>query len=167
MYFVAWIFESRTPGRDTPIWKDQSKAYMPGDFGLALMVSTAIYLQPNVPDWAKSNWYYIVSIISGIIIFWFARKFLYRLEKDYDKDAWQSPSKVYHDYVMFWGYSTCVIFLCVPVYFFTVPIFTIEKAIGFILGFGTWVIGNIWDFTHNEVPNSKQHPSTYEPIWRH
>lgn len=166
MYIVAWLLESRRPGRDTPIWRGQSKAYMPGDFGLALMVAVAICQRSIValPNWSNSTYFLVMSVVIGFGIFYFARKFLYRFEKDYSQKSWHSPSKIYHDFVMYLGYGSLAAYTCLPYYFLSSPMITVEKIIG-LFGLGIWVVGNVWDFTHNEIPNNKQHPEEYSPIW--
>ena len=163
MYLIAYIFESRVPGRDIPIWKWQSKAYLPGDFGLAMFTATSIYLWPRTSSliWARSCWWIAGSILAGMLAFWFARKFLYR-PSDYSKGAWNSPTKIWHDVAMFFGYFATTVYFAIPSLFFT--IWDSNKLIAFF-ALAVWIVGNIWDFTHDEVPNIFQHPDVYQPIW--
>jgi len=169
MYLVAYVFGSRRPGdgpNNVPVWKDQSRAYMPGDFGLALMVAVCLQYRGDVPaGWATSGWFVLVSIFFGLSVFLFARRFLYT-PKDYTKEAWNSPSKLWHDFVMFLLFSVAASYVCLPVYFATDwTTLVLVKVLSFF-GLSLWVVGNVYDFTHDETPNKRQHADTYQPIWR-
>lgn len=163
MFLIGFFLESRIPGRDMPIWKYQSKAFLPGDAGLSLMVATAAcYVPQGFMQTGVSRIISMVGFVSGIMVFFIARKFLYT-PKDYSYQAWHSPTKLWHDYVMFFGFTVAAVCICIPGYLMSLWIN--GKLIG-ITGFLIWVVGNIWDFTHNEIPNEYQHPTNYQPIWR-
>lgn len=169
LYLVAYVFESRRPGdgpNDVPVWKDQSRAFMPGDFGLALMVAVCLQYRGDVTArWATSGWSAIAALSIGLGVFLFARRFLYT-PKDYSRRAWNSPSKLWHDFVMFLLFSAVAAYVCVPVYLTTDwKTLVLAKLIS-LFGLALWCLGNVYDFTHHETPNSRQHPSTYRPIWR-
>lgn len=123
MYVIAWLFESRSPGDKpgvkVPVWRYQSKAFMPGDFGLSLLVATGVWLHAQVTiGWATSIWFGLVSLLAGLAIFIIARRFMYT-PRDYTKEAWNSPSKRYHDGVMFFGFAGTAMYVCLPAYFVT------------------------------------------------
>lgn len=47
MFLVAYVFESRLPGIGPdriPVWRYQSRAFLPGDFGLTLFVTSGLCL---------------------------------------------------------------------------------------------------------------------------
>lgn len=170
MYLVAYLFEGRLPGNgpnDVPVWKDQSRAFMPGDFGLALFVAVAGFYQDTMTfSWAEQPfWVNLLIPLFGLGVYFGAREFLYR-EADYTRAAWESPSKRYHDVVMFLAFSIIAAGLCVPFYFFsTWSGIVLSKLLG-VFGLALWIVGNVYDFTHNETPNARQHPTVYQPIWR-
>jgi len=168
MYIVAYLFESRLPGRgpnDIPVWYQQSRAFMPGDFGLALLVAVSVYCRGNVTvGWAESAWFKVLPIAVGIVTFLASRKFLYT-PRDYPPEAWRSPSKRYHDIVMFFAFCAVAVYVCLPAYFMTSWSETVLSKLLGLLGLAVWSVGNVCDFKNDEVPNARQHPSVYEPIW--
>lgn len=165
MYLVAYVLESRVPGKDAPIWRYQSKAYVPGDFGLSLMVAVGLYIRTSsaTVEWADSRWYLGLCCVIGLLVYNFARKFLFT-DKDYTWGAWRSPSKRYHDKVMFFGFCSAALYICLPAYFFTETVLTV-KLIG-LFGLLIWIGGNVYDAVTKETPNQYQHPSVYLPIWK-
>lgn len=163
MYLIGYVLESRVPGKDMPIWKNQSKAFFPGDAGLALLVATgACFIPQGFTQTNIAKLLLIIALTSGVLVFILARKFLYT-PKDYSVQAWNSPTKLWHDYVMFFGFTVVAFQVCVPGYLLT-P-WNDNKLIG-IAGLMVWIFGNIWDFTHDEIPNKFQHPTIYQPIWK-
>ncbi|MBC7943462.1 hypothetical protein H7X68_03120 [Candidatus Saccharibacteria bacterium] len=165
MYIVAYVFESRLPGRDVPVWRGQSKAFMPGDFGLSLLVAVGVFYYGDVTaDWTGSNWFKMLSIVVGVVTFLVSRQFLYT-QRDYSWQAWCSPSKRYHDFVMFLLFCAVALYICLPSYLLTSWTETVLSKLLGLLGLAIWVVGNVYDFTHGEVPNDRQHPSVYQPIW--
>jgi len=169
MYLVAYLGESRKPGRgpnDVPVWRDQSRAFMPGDFGLALMVTCCLQLRNRLAaDWATSLWFKGLVLLIAVGIFLVARTYLYTPE-DYSRAAWNSPSKRYHDFVMFLLFCSVALYVCLPVYIAVGwwPYWSVH-LLG-LFGFSLWLTGNVYDFTHNETPNARQHPAVWAPIWR-
>ncbi|MGV9001973.1 MAG: hypothetical protein ACOH18_03375 [Candidatus Saccharimonadaceae bacterium] len=168
MYPVAYIFESRLPGlgvNNVPVWKDQSRAYMPGDFGLALVVTVCLqYRASEMTPWTNSLWFKLASTLVGIATFLLARRFLYT-PKEYSISAWNSPSKRYHDFVMYFLFCAVAVYVCLPVYFIVNWSEHWAVHVFGLMGLAVWIAGNIYDFTHNEIPNNRQHPDEYVPIW--
>lgn len=170
MYLVAYIFEGRRIGRgldNVPLWRDQSKAFMPGDIGLALFLAVGAYyanLGVN-PGWSSARWYLAVCVGFSVIVFVSARVFFYRPE-DYTPTAWGSPSKVYHDYVMYGFFTFLLAYVAVPVYFATQWHADVVCRLLGLLGLSIWILGMVYDLVYDEVPNQRQHPTRYQPIWR-
>ena len=169
MYLVAYLFESRRPGNgpnDIPIWKGQSRAFLPGDFGLALFVTAWLQYRPGLltTDLQRVGVSFVSTIIA-VLVYTLARKYGYK-ESDYTPEAWRSPTKVYHDAVMFGGFTLVAAFICLPVLFLAD-----WSTAGLVLwlglfGLAVWGLGNLYDFTHSETPNDRQHPSVWKPIWK-
>ena len=166
LYLVAWLFESRIPLVDTPVWKDQSKAFMPGDAGLSLLVAVGIWHYGQVEiGWQQSVLTALFALGIAVVTFVIARRFLYT-SNDYTREAWNSPSKLYHDYVMYVLFCWLAVWVCIPAYLFTDWTGNLLTKLVGVFGLSLWVAGNAWDFTHDEVPNPRQHPTIYKPIWK-
>ncbi len=169
MYLVAWLFESRKPGngpRDVPVWRDQSRAFLPGGFGLSLAVTVVILAEVSRPAWASNWWWILASLLAGVLVFYIGRRVMYS-PSDYTPQAWKSPSKRWHDFVMFFGFTAAVCYLFVPSLFG--GFFSQENyplVLLMISGLGFWVYGVIYDVIQKQVPNKRQHPTNYKPIWK-
>lgn len=170
MYLVAYVFEGRRPGngpRDVPVLKGQSKAFLPGDFGLALCLTVAIYYSNTVAGkWSYSLWYSVVCAILGLVVFNVARSRFYTA-KDYSRAAWKSPSKRYHDYILYGWFTMLMARYCVPVYFTTVwTEGVLNKLLG-VFGFCLWVVGMYYDFKYPQsIDKKRQYPNERRSIIR-
>ncbi len=169
MYLVAYVFESRKPGKgpnNISVWKDQSRAFLPGELGLALVVAICLQFRDEVTwVWARSFWWALVSFGIGALIYWVTTRYVYT-RKEYEK-AWKSPTKRYHDVVMYWLFGAAMAYVCLPVYF------TVDWSVHWplqVVGWGTWLIGMYYDlFTaagKRNTPSPRQHPSEWTSIWR-
>jgi len=168
MYVVAWVFESRRPGRgpdDAPVWKDQSRAFLPGDAFLTTAVVTIIFLPKAGPDWGHQWWWIVVSVLTGIAMFLTGRKVTYS-PSDYTPQAWKSPSKRWHDFVMFFGFTTVVFALLVPKLITNFNAEQLQSYFTVALCVGTWVWFAIDDAIIGDVPNPRQHPTVWQPLWK-
>lgn len=158
IYLVGYIFESRVPGRDMPIIKDQSLAFLPGEAGLALFVAAAEKVRPT------STTRHIAGLLLGIVAFVVVRRVTYS-PSDYSAEAWRSPTKLYHDVVICGVFGYLIVTRALPFYagtrFDHKPL---QKLLGFA-GFAMWAVGVVWDELHDVVPNSRQHPSEWRPVW--
>lgn len=164
MYLVAYLLESRKPGNgpdDTPLWRDQSKAFLPGDFGLSMLLAVSYYLQvgKGTPWWMA--W---VGLAIGWLVYKLARRFTYT-PLDYTRRAWRSPSKRYHDLVMYVGFVALLVWIGIPAYFTSWSDGVAVRLLG-IAGLLVWILCMVKDLTGEEVPNDRQHPTFYRPIWQ-
>lgn len=167
MYLVAWIFESRKPGsgpNDVPVWRGQSKAFLPGDFGLGLAVTTTLWMPHQTPDWSRSWWWTLVSFAAGATVYYVGRRVAYKPE-DYTPQAWRSPSKRWHDLVMFFGFTTVSFMFVVPKLIISFGDPTNQTWVA-VTGIVFWMVLGVWDLVSKETPNPRQHPTHYRPIWR-
>lgn len=171
MYVIAYIWESRTPGYGkgkVPVWKGQSRAFLPGDFGLALFLAIGLdlYTLGDVFQWMTSYVYIVLAgPVFATIVFTVGRKVLYN-PNDYTPEAWRSPSKLWHDGVMFILVAALAAVFALPGYF---SHFNVSNVV--LIGFGLsglilWVLGLAYDAWKKQVPNQYQHPSTWKPIWK-
>lgn len=164
MYVVAYLFESRKPGNgpnDAPIWHGQSKAFLPGDIGLSLLLAVAMYLQIGR---YVSGWMLLLGAVVGVVVYNLARRFTYT-PKDYSPGAWNSPSKRWHDLVMYIVFVMLLVAFGIPSYFASWNDGVGIRLAG-LAGLGVWVVCMVKDLIDDEVPNDRQHPTTYRPIWR-
>ena len=170
MYLVAWIFESRKPGNGSnniPVWRDQSRAFLPGDFGLALAAAAGILLaREGFPSWATSWWWLGIAVAAGLTVFWVGRRVLYS-EKDYTPEAWRSPSKRWHDFVMFFGFTVASVAFILPGF---IAHWGGEEGNAptslAIFGVLFWLVCLVYDNVARQTPNPRQHPTVYQPLWR-
>lgn len=198
MFLVAYVFESRLPGIGPdriPVWRYQSRAFLPGDFGLTLFVTSGLCLFDQASrgqrtlyewindqwqvvatyqlhDWSVSGWWqWLVAPMLSIIVLYVGRRVLYNKD-DYTPAAWRSPTKRYHDYIMFGLFPLAVVWWVIPGYvaFFTGLMQPMSFSIGVVVGVGIggfvgWMQCLSWDSRFGEVPNGYQHPSSWRPIW--
>lgn len=166
MFAVAWVFESRVPGRDVPVWRGQSKAFVPGDLGLALAAAVGVVLASvqGLPAWALSWQWLLVSAAVVIVTLVIGRRVLYNAD-DYTISQWRSPSKRYHDIVMFGVFPALAAMFVVPMYFQSWLGMGIAFRLIGIGGVACWAGGVVWDALHHEVPNANQHPHDWRPLW--
>lgn len=159
IYLVGYLFESRLPGRDMPVLKDQSVAFLPGEAGLALFVAAAEKVRPTTL--AR----HIVGLLLGLVAFIVIRHVTYS-PSDYSAKAWWSPTKIYHDVVICGVFGYLVVVRALPFYTGTrFGYMSAQKVLG-LTGLAVWAAGVVWDELHDVVPNSRQHPSKWKPIWQ-
>ncbi len=162
MYAVAYVFERRTPswavlGRDyVPVWRGQSKAFFPGDAGLALAVAVAR------PSWPQHWSAYCLAVVVCAAAHYGLRRVTYR-EEDYTPAEWRSPSKRYHDYVVAYCFATFAVLF----WWAAIERGGIEWWQYLLLGVGLliWLVGLAYDAIRREVPNRFQHPDSWRPLW--
>lgn len=158
MYAVAYVFESRVPGRDVPVWRGQSKAFVPGDLALSLFMAA-----PGKSVRPVSFRRHVVGVVVGVAALIAVRRLTYK-PTDYTPEAWRSPSKLYHDVAICMLFGWLGVTRVTPFYLSDWSQATARKILG-LLGLAVWMGGLVWDETHDEVPNSRQHPTHYRPIW--
>jgi len=163
MFPVAWYFESRDIGSGVPIWRDQSKAFVPGDAGLVLATAIGILLarDQGLPGWSSTWWWYTLSILAPLGALYVGRRLLYNKDS-YTKRQWNSPSKWYHDVVMFGMFPAVAFVYIFPMYWPVWPEGGAPVRITGLLGIVLWLSGLVWDAIFKQVPNPRQHPEHYE-----
>lgn len=158
IYLVGYVLESRLPGRDMPILKDQSLAFLPGEAGLAMFVAAAEKVRPT------STARHVAGLLLGLVAFIVIRRVTYS-PSDYSAQAWRSPTKLYHDVVICGVFGYLVVVRALPFYVGTrFDHNPLQKLLG-ISGLVVWAAGVVWDELHDVVPNDRQHPTEWKPIW--
>lgn len=159
MYLIGYVFESRIPGRDTPIYKDQALAFLLGEPGLALLIAMSGKTTGPTP---KRK---LLGLLLGVVAFIVIRRVTYKPE-DYSREAWRSPTKLYHDVVICGVFGYLIVVRVVPFYFGTrFEHKPVRKVLG-LAGLATWATTVVTDELGDSVPNGRQHPTTWKPIWR-
>lgn len=163
MYVVAWMFESRTPafrwndddgGEHIPVWRHQSKAFVPGDAALALSVGV---VSPGWPDRISLG----VGLGVAVVAVAYLRK---NAEDDYGTAA-KAPSKLYHDYIVSAALAFMVAVSWIPVWFGPESLSPMSHAIG-LGALIVWGVGMGYDIWSKNVPNEWQHSVMWWTIWR-
>lgn len=166
MIFVGIVLESRV----VPLWRNQSKAFIPGDIGLGVMFATGWYLYPQIP--AGNFWGSAVMPFTGLCIGCFTC-YLMRTEFDgennYPLRALKSPTKRYHDFVLYIGYLAAIITICVPAILFgTTWNGNFEAKMVGVMSFTVWLVGMVRDAADPKMQekSKKMHVVNYQPIWK-
>lgn len=169
LYGVAYVFESRHPGNgpnDVPVWKDQSRAFMPGGFGLALMVAVCLQYHSQVKGWTTSPWVAVFAGLIGVGMFVVARTYEIILPYRYLRTAWLSPSKRYYDFVTYLLFPFAFIDICLPVYLAASwTMLALVNLLG-LLGLAVWVLGVVDDEQQTHSTRTLRFPMEYRPIWQ-
>lgn len=184
-YGMAWAFEDRkvtrqvmfarrgrfTRVREVPVWRGQSRAFLPGDFGLIFMLVSCIPYRGELglPGWLELAGL-LVSLLTGVFAFKLARKVFYTQE-DY-KESWNSPTKLWHDFVMYILFCALLVYVCLPVWAGLIwhPEWRLVALVGFLVALVLWVGGMVADLTPKgkaQIIKEVQHPAagTYQAAW--
>ena len=167
MIAVGVIFESRV----VPLWRNQAKSFMPGEAALGVVFAAGCYLSPQVAKdsiWASAK-VPIAGLFIGFVVCYLMRT-KFDGENNYSRAALDSPTKRYHDYVMYVIYLAGMVAICVP------AILTATSWTGsnldiklFALAFFTvWIAGLLRDGTDPKMreKSKKMHVTIYRPIWK-
>ena len=163
MYVVAYLLESRVPSftkfdeRHVPIWRKQSRAFLPGDLGLALFIAAAT---PKWPSW----WSGVLGIAACFITLWALRNLTYNKD-DYTRAEWNSWSKRYHDYVISFLFAFTAVTWWFPIIIRQEDIRS-TLLVTALIGLAIWIGGVVYDLIVKQVPNEWQHPKHARPIWQ-
>lgn len=167
MVLVGLVFESRL----VPLWRYQSRASMPGGVALGVMFAIGWYLYAQIP--AGSFWGSAKMPIIGLFIgctTCYLKRSRFNGENNYPPAALRSPTKRYHDYVLYVGYLTAIIAICVPAILFgtTWSGDNLPTKIFAMMMFGIWLFGMYLDVTDVFMRDKtkRMHVTVYQPLWR-
>lgn len=169
MYIAAYLLGGQKPGyglNKVPVWKGQSKAFLPGDLGLTLFLTVGfkLFLQSRDESTIGIQWLILAAVILSLVTSFVGKRVLYS-KSSYSESSWNSLTKRYHDGVMFATFPFLVVLWGVPGYYFGISTGKWRIiAVGFF-GLAFWVAGLIWDALSKEVPNEFQHQAGGKPIW--
>jgi hypothetical protein len=167
MIFVGIVFESRV----IPLWGDQSRAFNPGDIGLGFTLATGVYLYQQIPSdsfWVSGRMVSIGCIVA--VLTCYVMRTWIDGENNYSRGALNSPTKLYHDFVLYLGFLWALVSACVPGILFGTSWGGDNlscKLVG-LVGFAVWVYGMYLDATDEESERKSRvrHTAFYQPIWK-
>ncbi len=166
MILVGIVFESRI----VPLWSDQSRAFMPGDIALGVMFAIGWHLYHLIPDgsfWASAKMP-IIGLFVGVLTCILMRT-KFDGENNYSPAALRSPTKRFHDFVLYIGYLTAIIAICIPSILFGTSWSGDNLSIKLlaVLMLVVWLVGMLLDAFDPAMPQKrkKMHVSEYNPIW--
>lgn len=164
MVLVGWVLESRW----VPWWRDQARAFIPGDFLLGIVFAVGYYLTPQVElaSWWRSLEFAGLTFMGAIGLFCLMR---YKLDgPKYPPGALKTPTKRYHDYALYVGYAWVLLFVCVPAILTVALRGPANFGVTFVAfaALTIWVVMLVLDETNPDVPSSRAHAYSYNPIWR-
>lgn len=157
MFVFGIVFESRI----LPIWKHQSKAFIPGDFCIGIMFLGIKILRDNgyKPDDYPLNTFKILLIVATLIVT------ISIQDKDtqaYPPRAAKSPTKKLHDCVGYGLFPFFVVYSGWPIVFLKTPyVLIFWGALAAFITFVAW--DNKRGFTKEDI--RYRHPDDWKPIW--
>jgi hypothetical protein len=175
MFVIGWVFESRT----LPFGDVQSKAFLPGDLCLGVVLGMAVRGQRYLPEhgWWQGTWWPILVVVVAVA-FVVSRR-LWWDAPNYAKipgATASSPTKWYHDIMVQGVHLTIIVVITVPVLFcmaWTSAVANVDRLV-LVMWLAFYVRFVVYDARHEQVePPSVDgrrpdlmHPSDWRPIWR-
>ena len=138
--------------------KTQSWSFLFGDsIALPLAFGAAAYGYIVVPDHSffSSNLYILISLLTAVVITFFWHKLLDKpqyVRRD-SADLLSSPSKLWHDYVVYPTLSAGLMLIGLPVVWYGLY----ESGYLIILGISVWLVLGIYD-SKRQLDPRKLHP---------
>lgn len=168
-FLVALIGESRIP----PLWKNQSRAFFPGDLTLPVMWIAMLRLNfsENMLTGPLAS---IVGLIAFFVIeagiFWIVTKVATEDRKNYPDRSANSPTKIYHDLIGYYVFPmsiapSCVFYVTCLIENRSWPSWSLLWAIVPLIFYILCVIYDMRKgFTAEDI--EARHPSDWKPIWK-
>lgn len=120
MYVIGYVGESRL----LPWTHDrQFLSFMPGDFFLGLMVAGLLVLSRHLPSERhvyNAWWFHLLVLIVTLVVAVVITRGEYRDPNGYGQRAVLSPTKLYHNIVLYGGYGYLIIVTLVAVLYWLV-----------------------------------------------
>ncbi|HRF28657.1 MAG TPA: hypothetical protein PL051_03405 [Candidatus Saccharibacteria bacterium] len=115
VWFMLSYFEDRSS--NPPFWRGQFKTFFPGDVFLALAIgfaiTTVLVNQLNIPAWVP-----VAGAVAGFAVGVFLFFVQFSSEEKADPEAiwiWIAPTRVWHQFFVWWAGITLVATFVVPV----------------------------------------------------
>lgn len=168
IFILGWIGESRM----IPVSPNyQFISFIPGDFFLGAMAASILVLAQDLPsasNWYNSPWLHGAVVIAAVSVAVLLTRGEYQDPNGYGRRGVLSPTKLYHNLVLYGGYGYVIITTLVAVV-------SASETRGWFLA-GSLVFGVIWvsllvlerrdseKVKRQRVENA--HVSNWSPIWR-
>lgn len=119
LYVIALIFEKRL----APIWRNQFLSFMPGDLFLGGIIAASVALTEGMraeDRWFQHGWWDLACLAFGVCFYFVGhivvdgQKFSKGQPQKYTRSQLWSPSKLYHDFILFIGYGALLVRVAVP-----------------------------------------------------
>jgi hypothetical protein len=162
MFVLGWTLEGRT----LPI-RENSRAFLPGDFFLGTLLASSVALlntaESSASWWTSYEWLWVVfvgttlvSIAVNALCDW----------PHYGRRQLLSPTKLWHEFVIFCLYGSLLIGLSLPAFVYgELSVFGILLRIAQLGSLAVWVAGLWWDGTRVKLDPEKLHPTDWG--WPH
>lgn len=161
---VGCVLESRW----VPLWHDQARGFIPGDIALGVVFAVGYYLKIQVEptSWWRSPGFALVALMVSVAVF-----YVMRCKLDgpkYRPDELTTPTKRYHDYVLYLGYSWLLVYISLPGVLTGTTWGPENFGAKFValMALVVWVVALIDDEKNPYVPSPRAHAYSYYPIWR-
>ncbi len=169
LYAVAYVFESRLVGRDFHPWYGAFRGFMPGDLFLGASFGQFVWQlgQSNTkPGWWGEWWWHLIVVVGAVVVALLVREKMDR--PNYHDRAMNSPSKLYHDFVIYMGFGYVFFTTAIAATLSTGWDFSLLRPFGFLGAWAYCVLGLDGRQTKYELRRMARnsHPADWEPIWR-
>jgi hypothetical protein len=169
LYVVAYVFESRLVGKDFHPWRGAFRGFMPGDLLLGASFGQFVWQLGKFESrsgWWSEWWWHAIAGVGAVVVAFFVREGLDR--PNYHNLAMKSPSKLYHDFVIYMGFGYVFFTTAVAATFTTGWHETLLLPYGLLAGWAVCVFFIDGRKTRNELRRLawNSHPTSWTPIWR-
>jgi hypothetical protein len=161
---VSYVLESRK----VSFTSSRFKGFIPGDYLLGGLFASSVALASELPattdKWYQSVQWHIIVLVGAVAGCLLARRFLDA--PNYTKRQMNSPSKLYHDFVLYAGYGYLMFVVAVPSVFLTPWSGNASLKVVALACFGGWIACLVYDQAHSPKEAAKTaHPNTWKAIW--
>lgn len=167
-YGVALVFESRMPGRrahQVPLWKDQSRAFIPGVFFLVWTITCGVVAQREAQSpWQQWKNYDLLFWVLALLAA--GTGFLYVvLQEDrrgpiFKRSATTLLLQEYRSVIA----PFFLMKMALPMYLFNFTVHNSGVLVSGVLALCVWLGCVARDAMY--YPSARQDPVLYKPIWR-
>lgn len=165
MFVIQLVLEGRRPAS----YANQFRGFIPGDIFLGLSFGVMVALADKLPDgdnrWFNTGWFQLLALAGAIGVFIVGS----RLDEElYSGAQLASPSKVYHDYLLYLGYGYVLLKVGVAT-LFAAPWSDWPLKVAMLALVGCWVACLLHDaaqpYSRKERMAAKAHVARWRPIW--
>jgi uncharacterized integral membrane protein len=159
-WLIGYVFESRAMSLNP---KHQFMAFFPGDLLLGLTSAGLAAYATNVTSagWYTSVPWAAVVLVGAAVVGWLVRRGE-NVSKLYPSRAFHSPTKVYHDFVVYVGYGYVLVEMFVTVLFAALSWWLILVAVPAMV----WGLLLAVDYKNRFRKAPYAHTANWQPRWQ-